>query len=150
MMFRSKSSTTLTPRFQTHFSNWIVVMARMFTETFQILRSKHRYVLKEWAFTFLTSLMTFTIYLSSLNIIKIMFLESVPTKTLRSRTYSFAINSIGIPPINIQSILPFLSYLSFVSLEFLFAHHLPTIIIADNIIVLDIGLYMFSGLSVHD
>ena len=82
-----------------------VVVARVLAQTFEILRTEDRNVLEHFAITLGRTVVS-TINLFGFNVVEEMVFVSMPAKTLTGRTYRFAINTIRIPPFDVQTILP--------------------------------------------
>ena len=92
----------------------------------------------------------FAVNLLRFHIVKIMLFEPMSAEALRCGADGFAILAVGIPPMHIQSISSRFSHFCFVCFEFLFGHHLSTIVHANNIIVFNIGINMLPRISIHN
>jgi hypothetical protein len=124
--------------------------------TFEVLRANyteyydkgelltHRDIIEHLATASLAS--TTAVDDTRLNVIKEVFLIAVTAKALRGRSDGFAIHTgVHVPPVNVKSILTCISYLVFVLLEFLVAHHDASVSVSDNIVIFNVGVNMFAS-----
>ena len=103
-------------------------------------------VVEETAF----ALLVFTVDFLCFHIVKIVLLVAMAAKALTSWSNRFTIRtSLHVPPMDIQSVLSLLSDTSLIFLKLLFTHHLAAVVDADNLLVLDVGLDMFSSHAIH-
>ena len=99
-----KTCTLIAFLFHTFFGDTIVFFEWMFAETFEVICSMWRNIIKTSAFAFRCSIWCFF----WLCIQVIVVFEFMIAKTFRLWTYHFAINPFGISPTQIQSIFAFL------------------------------------------
>ena len=103
-------------------------------------------VVEETAF----ALLVFTVDFLCFHIVKIVLLVAMAAKALTSRSNRFTIRtSLHVPPMDIQSVLSLLSDTSLIFLKLLLTHHLAAVVDANNLLVLDVGLDMFSSHAIH-
>jgi hypothetical protein len=108
----------------------------MFTETLYVVTPIYWNIVKYGTFT----LWCLAFDLLRLDCAEIVSFEPMATKTLRFRSDCFAIISLLVFPIYIEMVFSGLSYLFLIGLEFLFAHHFATVVITDDVTIVDICL----------
>lgn len=142
--FAARASTTLSCTI------WIMLVTRMFAHAFQVLRSKHWNIIEQFADTLFTIFMASTVDFSRINIIEKVFLESVAAEALTRRTNGFAICTLRVSPVNIESIPPSRPYIFLVFFKLLFGHRVSTVILSYDPLIFEVGLDMLSGLTRHN
>ena len=85
-----------------------------------------------------------------LDIVKVVILEAMTAEALTGRSDRLAVlPCLHISPVDVETVLALLADASFVGLELCFAHHLATVVITDDSLILEIGLHMCCSLIVQ-
>ena len=90
------------------------------------------------------------VYLSRVHIIKIMLLIAMPAKALTCWPYGFAVYTIGIPPVHVETVFTGFFNLLLILLKFLITHHLAIIGITHYILIIYVGLYVLGRISLNN
>ncbi len=140
MLAGETCSTIFAPWSLAFSRNRMMLLVRMLTETFQVLRSNYNNLI-EFAFTnrnivkhFAWALWSSAINFSFLDIIEEMIFKAMSTKALRTWANRSTVLSIAVSEVYIQPIFPGFTHLILELFELLLIHHFPIVCISHNTI----------------